>query len=174
MTRIRWGPASPRFRADDSRDEQRLTHLKIVPVVGRIVSTVLPLNQSPQEQKEGNVNVSTKARVASLVCIASIAWSSAAVPANAAIIPYRCTYTASQPTLRSGSSGTAVRQAQCEYNYATRGTNIAQDGSFGPITRSSIIRFQRCVGITADGVVGPVTWSYLNYWASSNSYPSNC
>jgi peptidoglycan hydrolase-like protein with peptidoglycan-binding domain len=93
---------------------------------------------------------------------------------NSAIIPGLCEYTSSQPTLRRGSSGTAVRQAQCEYNWATRGTNIAVDGSFGSITDSAIRHFQRCVHITADGIVGPVTWSRLNYWASSPGYPPGC
>jgi len=91
-----------------------------------------------------------------------------------AIIPGRCEYTSSQPTVSIGSSGNAVRQVQCEYNWATTGTNIAIDGQFGPITRSAIIRFQGCVGIATDGVVGPITWSHLNYWAASNYYPPGC
>lgn len=97
-----------------------------------------------------------------------------AAPADAAPIPGRCTYTSRQPQLQRGSTGAAVRQVQCEYNWATRGANIAVDGKFGRGTRSAIVRFQRCMGITADGIVGPVTWSHLNYWAKSNSYPANC
>jgi peptidoglycan hydrolase-like protein with peptidoglycan-binding domain len=63
-----------------------------------------------------------------------------------------------------------VRQAQCEYNWSVLSPKIAEDGSFGPLTRAAIVRFQRCVGITADGIVGPVTWSRLNFWAASNSW----
>jgi hypothetical protein len=90
------------------------------------------------------------------------------------IIPGRCEYTSAEPTVRRGSSGAAVRQAQCEYNWATTGTNIAIDGSFGSITHDAIVRFQQCVGIEDDGIVGPVTWSHLNYWAASNFYPPGC
>jgi peptidoglycan hydrolase-like protein with peptidoglycan-binding domain len=42
------------------------------------------------------------------------------------------------------------------------------DGAFGPLTRSAVISFQSNVGITADGIVGPVTWSKLG--TSSGSY----
>jgi peptidoglycan hydrolase-like protein with peptidoglycan-binding domain len=90
------------------------------------------------------------------------------------LIPGRCEYTGDQPTLSQGSTGIAVKQAQCEYNWSTTGTNIAIDGQFGPITRDAIMRFQRCVGIAVDGVVGPVTWSHLNYWAASSGYPPGC
>src|SRR5690242_12910469 len=85
--------------------------------------------------------------------------------AEAAIIPGRCTYTASQPTLRQGSSGTAVRQLQCELNYSLRYTKVSVDGSFGPQTRQAVRIFQSCTGIAVDGVVGAVTWGRLNAWA---------
>jgi len=107
-----------------------------------------------------------KASIAALALTTPLALGIAPTPAEARIIPNRCTYTSSEPTVRYGSSGTAVRQAQCEYNYAVRSPKITQDGSFGPNTRDAIIRFQRCVGISADGIVGPVTWSHLNYWAA--------
>ena len=93
--------------------------------------------------------------------------------ANAAIIPGRCTYTSSQPTLSQGSSGTAVRQAQCELNYSMRYTKVTVDGSFGPNTAQAVRIFQSCVGIGVDGIIGPVTWSRLNAWAGSNTY-LNC
>jgi len=35
------------------------------------------------------------------------------------------------------------------------------DGKFGPNTKRAILAFQRSVGISADGVVGPITWSHL-------------
>ncbi|MGL5824147.1 MAG: peptidoglycan-binding domain-containing protein [Nocardioides sp.] len=91
--------------------------------------------------------------------------------ANAAIIPERCEYTSSQPALRYGSRGTAVKQMQCEINFSMyHYPNIAVDGSFGPATRNAVIAFQRCAGITVDGLVGPQTWAYLNYWAASPGF----
>lgn len=81
-----------------------------------------------------------------------------------------CNYTSSRPTIQYGSTGSAVKQAQCYYNYATTGANLTVDGIFGSDTRAKIIHFQQCVGITADGIVGPVTWSNLSYWANSPYY----
>ncbi|MBP1744433.1 MAG: polysaccharide deacetylase [Firmicutes bacterium] len=67
--------------------------------------------------------------------------------------------TASGSTLRLGSTGTGVMQLQ--QALANKGYSLAVDGSFGPITQNAVISFQRSVGITADGIVGPVTWSKL-------------
>ncbi|MGW3649017.1 peptidoglycan-binding domain-containing protein [Streptomyces sp. NPDC000878] len=64
----------------------------------------------------------------------------------------------------------AVRQLQCELNYSMRNTNLAEDGYFGPATRAAVLKFQGCVNITVDGIVGRVTWASLNYWAASNAY----
>ena len=37
----------------------------------------------------------------------------------------------------------------------------AQDGVFGPGTRQAVTAFQQAVGITPDGIVGPLTWKNL-------------
>lgn len=96
--------------------------------------------------------------------------ASTVVPLSASAQADICNYTSSRPTIQYGSTGAAVRQAQCYYNYATTGSNLVIDGIFGSDTRAKIIHFQQCVGITADGIVGPVTWSNLSYWANSASY----
>lgn len=93
-----------------------------------------------------------------------------AAPASAAIIPGRCEYTSAEPVLRQGSTGLAVRQAQCELNWSMTGANLAVDGEFGPATLAATRRFQACVGIAQDGIIGPITWGRLNYWAASSSY----
>jgi len=93
----------------------------------------------------------------------------AATPANAAYVT-GCTYTNSQPTLSRGSSGTAVKQLQCELNRSLYYTKVTVDGSFGPATQSAVRTFQSCAGIGVDGVVGPVTWGQLNYWAGSTGW----
>jgi N-acetylmuramoyl-L-alanine amidase len=42
-----------------------------------------------------------------------------------------------------------------------KGFNLNSDGAFGPITDSTIKQFQSRVGISSDGIVGPVTWKKL-------------
>lgn len=79
-----------------------------------------------------------------------------------------CDYTIKRPTLRTGSSGSAVQQAQCYLNNAMTGDDLDEDGDFGPVTHSATKRFQRCAGITVDGTVGAQTWSFLVFWANSS------
>ncbi|MFF4657267.1 peptidoglycan-binding protein [Streptomyces sp. NPDC001381] len=78
-----------------------------------------------------------------------------------------CDFTIGRPTLKAGSSGRAVQQAQCYLNHSLSGRDLALDGKFGPVTQRATLRFQRCAGIVADGVVGAQTWSFLVFWANS-------
>lgn len=78
-----------------------------------------------------------------------------------------CNFTKLRPTLQIGSSGRAVQQAQCYLNNAMSGGNLDVDGDFGSVTKSAVLRFQRCAGIAVDGVVGAQTWSFLVFWANS-------
>jgi peptidoglycan/xylan/chitin deacetylase (PgdA/CDA1 family)/peptidoglycan hydrolase-like protein with peptidoglycan-binding domain len=64
-----------------------------------------------------------------------------------------------QGVLKYGSGGTAVKQLQ--QALVNKGYKISVDGAFGPATRSAVISFQSSKGITADGIVGPVTWGKL-------------
>lgn len=66
----------------------------------------------------------------------------------------------SYPTLRSGSSGAAVKDLQTRLKAAGRYSD-AIDGKFGPNTLNAVKAFQRSVGLTVDGVVGPRTWGAL-------------
>ena len=66
-------------------------------------------------------------------------------------------------TLRTGMTGEDVRALQTQlmalgYPLAPYGA----DGSFGGVTRSAVIRFQRDHALAADGVVGRATWSMLD------------
>lgn len=100
----------------------------------------------------------------------------AMAPAQAAIIPGRCSYTGSQPMVSYAPSTykVAVKQVQCELNYSVLSINIAQDGYFGSATRNAVTKFQRCTGLAVDGIVGPQTWAKLNYWAASPGWVPNC
>jgi hypothetical protein len=64
-----------------------------------------------------------------------------------------------QPTLRRGSSGPAVRRLQSALVAA--GHAISVDGDFGAQTEAAVRAFQTAAGLTADGIVGPATWSRL-------------
>jgi peptidoglycan hydrolase-like protein with peptidoglycan-binding domain len=58
-------------------------------------------------------------------------------------------------TVRRGDKGEAVRGAQVLC------VDVTVDGSFGPKTEAGVKQMQGFFGITADGIVGPVTWQAL-------------
>ena len=65
--------------------------------------------------------------------------------------------------LQNGGTGYAVRAVQDQMDYrGTRfGYSLAVDGVFGQTTQLAVLAFQAAGKITADGVVGPVTWRAL-------------
>ena len=82
-----------------------------------------------------------------------------------------CSYTRTRPTLKKGSQGDAVKQAQCYLNLSVDAEKkLAEDGDFGSLTDAATRKFQECADITVDGVVGAQTWSFLTYWANSPNY----
>jgi len=106
----------------------------------------------------------------------------ASVPANAASSGL-CSYTNAQPEISVGSQGIAVKQAQCELNWAyanAHSTNygngsyngLTVDGDFGSNTLAATKNFQiHCMGATdPNGIIGPNTWSALNYWVAQPTY----
>lgn len=70
-------------------------------------------------------------------------------------------------TAGSGAVSPAVKGIQ--YLLRAHGRSVAADGSFGPLTRAAVTAFQSASGLTADGVVGPATWSRLVIPTSSGS-----
>lgn len=62
-----------------------------------------------------------------------------------------------EPLLKKGSTGQAVRELQVALNALGYNTG-AVDGQFGPQTESAVKSFQQDRGLTADGIVGPITW----------------
>ena len=67
---------------------------------------------------------------------------------------------AGYPIIRQGSRGVYVCIAQdalTTLGYETGGL----DGVFGQITRNSVISYQSNNGLTADGIIGNITWNRL-------------
>ena len=62
-------------------------------------------------------------------------------------------------TLSNGSKGEDVKALQILLT--GRGVATDADGSFGPKTLSAVKQYQKKVGLSADGVVGILTWSKL-------------
>ena len=75
----------------------------------------------------------------------------------------------SQPTLRRGSSGSAVTTLQTRLQ-ALGFDPGPIDGIFGSGTDSAVRAFQRARGLDADGIVGSQTWAAL--YASPASTPA--
>lgn len=71
-----------------------------------------------------------------------------------------------QATLRQGDTGAQVAAVQYYLSYLSQTfyptiPNNVPDGIFGAGTRASVVAFQQLFGLTADGIVGPATWSAL-------------
>ncbi|MFQ6484039.1 peptidoglycan-binding protein [Brachybacterium epidermidis] len=81
--------------------------------------------------------------------------SSAPAPATSAPSPAA----SSQPKLRQGNRGDAVRTLQSQLN--ERGASIAVDGVFGSGTAAAVRALQSAADIGVDAVVGPKTWNAL-------------
>ena len=77
--------------------------------------------------------------------------------------------TSAQPVLsKLGSRSNEVKQIQSKLRELGM-YNGSVDGIFGPVTRSAVITFQKSVGLTADGIAGPVTLKYLGLQSSTAS-----
>ncbi len=63
------------------------------------------------------------------------------------------------PVVRQGASEHPVKTLQ--HLLRARGSAVAVDGAFGPLTDAAVRDFQRDRQLTVDGVVGPATWSAL-------------
>ena len=74
--------------------------------------------------------------------------------------PVNVTPVTTQPMLRTGSRGDAVRKLQ-ELLNAKGYTCGSVDGIFGSKTYAAVLAFQKANGLGADGIVGPLTWGKL-------------
>jgi peptidoglycan hydrolase-like protein with peptidoglycan-binding domain len=65
------------------------------------------------------------------------------------------------PTLQSGSTGDDVRRLQRLFVMMKTLGPSEIDGDFGPKTAAAVRDFQSGAGLTADAIVGPLTWAKL-------------
>lgn len=63
------------------------------------------------------------------------------------------------PNVDRGDKGVDVTTIQYLLTY--HGFSTGVDGDFGPTTEANVIKFQQAKGLSADGEVGPNTWSKL-------------
>ena len=77
-----------------------------------------------------------------------------------AALPSASTTAGTQPMVYRGSRGDAVRRLQELLN--KKGFDCgAVDGIFGSKTYAAVVAFQKANGLSADGIVGPLTWGKL-------------
>lgn len=79
------------------------------------------------------------------------------------------TFSALVSTVRQGDSGAAVQALQVQL--VKHGKSVSTDGAFGPATDSAVRSFQSAHGLTADGIVGPATWTELLGTGGGGSTP---
>lgn len=75
-------------------------------------------------------------------------------------------------TLRTGDQGQEVIILQRMLNKAGN-YGLDEDGVFGEQTEGAVKSFQGSVGLTADGIVGPLTWASLSKKAEISATPAN-
>ena len=92
-------------------------------------------------------------------------WTHYAIPANlydGGDVPVP-TPSTDKPTLRKGDSGPYVTLAQTEL--INRGYDLGSwgaDGKYGSATERAVRQFQQDWDLKVDGIIGPVTWGYLD------------
>ncbi|MFI9628464.1 peptidoglycan-binding protein [Streptomyces sp. NPDC052042] len=99
------------------------------------------------------------AGLAALAVLTGPAASLATAGDRPAAAPPRHLAAAQWPTLKAGSKGAGVTALQ--HLLAFRGQAVKVDGAFGPATTAKVKAFQKAHRLTADGVVGPATWTRL-------------
>jgi len=73
--------------------------------------------------------------------------------------------TSSTCILEKGNSSSAVWALQNTLN-SCYSAGLAWDGQFGPDTYNALLKVQRSIGVTIDGVYGPNTRDKMRWWGS--------
>lgn len=82
-------------------------------------------------------------------------------PPAPVVSTWQVTMMDSLPALQQGATGITVRRIQGLCQAALPNEPIVMDGNFGSITEAAIKQIQTQHHVTADGIVGPVTWQVL-------------
>lgn len=90
-------------------------------------------------------------------------------PVNSSPTPAPTSATPSEPTMALGSTGAAVGVLQARLDAWNIKPQITPDGTFNATTLAAVKAFQTAEKLSADGVVGPATWSALEATPPANS-----
>jgi peptidoglycan hydrolase-like protein with peptidoglycan-binding domain len=80
--------------------------------------------------------------------------------------------TSSTCILEKGNSSSAVWALQNTLN-SCYSAGLAWDGEFGPDTYNALLKVQRSIGVTIDGVYGPNTRDKMRWWGSQGGCASH-
>ncbi|MGW4234263.1 peptidoglycan-binding domain-containing protein [Streptomyces sp. NPDC004980] len=114
--------------------------------------------------------MNVKPAALSAVVVLLLGLGASAPAAGAATVPHGTTVVATDcpetldnhPEIRRGSTGTAVRHAQCMLRKGAGYLGVEIDGIFGPVTEYSTKEAQSRCGVAKDGIIGPDTWRCLH------------
>ena len=72
------------------------------------------------------------------------------------------------PVVKNGAKDHPIKTLQ--YLLRARGQTVAVDGVFGPKTEAAVKGFQTSKGLSANGIVGPETWTALVVTVKKDSH----
>ncbi len=71
-----------------------------------------------------------------------------------------------RPFIKEGSTGEDVKDLQKVLNATVAEPKLLVDGVFGAKTKQAVIAYQKKNSLSADGIIGPITWVYIDYAAT--------
>lgn len=136
--------------------------------VSRTASPPVPVSPKPLKRRVVALAGAAALTLGAMAVAPGAAAASPETPAAPAVtaVPGGCAYTATsdRPVLRAGSSGDAVKQAQCLSNvWGGLVPKLGVDGKFGAATQAKVEWIQGCHGLRKDGVIDAMTWEALYY-----------
>jgi peptidoglycan hydrolase-like protein with peptidoglycan-binding domain len=78
-----------------------------------------------------------------------------------------------RPTLKKGATGDHVKYVQNVIKNRIGPATLPVDGKFSTTLYNAVIRLQKYYGLTANGIIGQQTWSYVDKLAEGSSTTGN-